>query len=104
MALGIIDEGPMLDRLCYETLDRTMRDLTEECDKGKKFGGKVILVSGDFRQLLPVIPRANRAKIVSHTLKSSPRLWDDDIVYLQLYENMRVRKEMDKHPENAALH
>jgi ATP-dependent DNA helicase PIF1 len=51
-----------------------------------------------------VIPRANRAKIVSHTLKSSPRLWDDDIVYLQLHENMRVRTEMDKHPENAALH
>ena len=69
MALGIIDEGPMLDRLCYETLDRTLRDLSEGENKNKKFGGKIILVSGDFRQLLPVIPKANRAKIVDHTLK-----------------------------------
>ncbi|KAL7543097.1 hypothetical protein ACHAWF_014559, partial [Thalassiosira exigua] len=65
IALDIIDAGPMLDRLYYESLDRTMKDLAEECDKGEKFGGKIILVSGDFRQLLPVIPKANRAKITT---------------------------------------
>ncbi|KAL7532181.1 hypothetical protein ACHAWF_004040, partial [Thalassiosira exigua] len=41
IALGIIDEGPMLDRLCYEALDRTMKDLAGECDQGKKsLGGR----------------------------------------------------------------
>ena len=35
-----------------------------------KFGGKVILVSGDFWQLLPVLEKANRAKLVNHTLKN----------------------------------
>ncbi|KAL7547642.1 hypothetical protein ACHAWF_010926, partial [Thalassiosira exigua] len=40
IALGIIDEGPMLDRLCHEALDRTMKDLAEESDKGKKVWGE----------------------------------------------------------------
>ncbi|KAL7551230.1 hypothetical protein ACHAWF_014414 [Thalassiosira exigua] len=66
IALGITDEGPMLDRLCYEALDRTMKDLAEECDKRKKFGGKLIPVSGDFRQLMPVIPKANPENCQQH--------------------------------------
>ena len=69
--LGIIDEGPILDKLCYEALDRSMRDVVPEEDRDKIFGGKLMLVSGDFRQLLPVIEKANRAKIVGHTLKHS---------------------------------
>jgi hypothetical protein len=32
-------------------------------------GGKVFLMSGDFRQVLPVIPKANRPKIVNNTIK-----------------------------------
>ena len=59
MALGIIDEGPMLNKLCYEALDRTLKDLAPEKNEEKKFGGKLILVSGDFRQLLTVIERAS---------------------------------------------
>ena len=59
MSLGIIDEGLMLTKLCYEALDRTLRGLASPQDQGKKFEGKIILVSGDFRQLLPVIPKAN---------------------------------------------
>ena len=104
IALGIIDEGPMLNKLCYEALDRSMRDIAPPGDQKKKFGGKKILVSGDFRQLLPVIERANRAKIVSHTLKHSAILWDDDVVTLSLRENMRVKNEMAKQPDNEDFH
>ena len=46
--LFIIDEGPMLNKLCYESLDRSMRDLVPAKDKMKKIGGKIVLVSGDF--------------------------------------------------------
>ena len=46
--LFIIDEGPMLNKLCYESLDRSMRDLVPAEDKKKKIGGKIVLVSGDF--------------------------------------------------------
>ena len=103
IVLAIIDEGPMLNKLCFEALDRSMRDLASPEDKDKKFGGKLVLVSGDFRQLLPVMEKANRAKIVGHTLKHS-RLWDKDVVKFRLKQNMRVQKEMDKYPNNEALH
>ena len=94
----------MLNKLCYEALDRSMRDMVPQNDRDKKFGGKLILVSGDFRQLLPVIENANRAKIVNHTLKYSTTLWDENIVTLHLRENMRVKNEMAKHPDDCAFH
>ena len=100
MGLAIIDEGPMLNKLCYEALHRTLVDLAPESDKKKKFGGKLILVSGDFRQLLPVIEKANRSKIVGHTLKHSSVLWDEDVITLQLRENMRVKNEILQCPHN----
>ena len=104
IVLGIIDEGPMLNKLCYEALDRSMRDLADPEDKDKLFGGKPMLVSGDFRQLLPVIERSNRAKIVSHTLKHSATVWDEEkVVTLRLRENMRVKNEMAKYPNDAAM-
>ncbi|KAL7532029.1 hypothetical protein ACHAWF_004001, partial [Thalassiosira exigua] len=104
IVLGIIDEGPMLNKLCYEALDRSMRDLASGEDVDKLFGGKLMLVSGDFRQLLPVIERAAiRAKIVSHTLKHSATLWDEKVVTLRLRENMRVKNEMAKYPDDEVM-
>ena len=60
----------MLNKLYLEALDWSMKDLVPAQDKEKKFGGKVVLVSGDFCQLLPVLEKASRAKIVNHTLKN----------------------------------
>ena len=104
IVLAIIDEGPMLNKLCFEALDRSMKDLAPAEDKEKKFGGKLVLVSGDFRQLLPVIEKANRAKIVGHTLKHSVGLWDREVIKFRLSKNMRVQKEKDKYPNNEDLH
>ena len=73
-------------------------------DKEKKFGGKVILVSGDFWQLLPVLEKASRAEIVNDTLKNSVTLWDEKVIILRLRQNMRVKKEMDKFPHDKGLH
>ena len=44
---------------CYaiETLDRTLRDLR---DNYKPFGGVTLLMGGDFKQTLPVIPKGSR--------------------------------------------
>ena len=69
ISLGIIDEGPMLNKLYLEALDQSLKDLVPAEDKEKKFGGKIILVSGDFWQLLPVLEKASRAEIVNHTLR-----------------------------------
>ena len=99
-SLGIIDKGPMLNKLYLEALDWSMKDLVPAQDKEKKFGGKVILVSGDFCQLLPVLEEASRAKIVNHMLKNSAIIWDDKVIKLQLRQNMQVKKEMDKCPHD----
>ena len=81
-----------------------MKDLVPAQDRHKKFGGKVMLVSCDFWQLLPVLEKANRAEIVNHTLKNSVTIWDDKVIILELRQNMQVKKEMDKSPNDKALH
>ena len=50
--LVLWDEGPMAHKHCYSAVDRTLRDL---CGVDKLFGGKVVVVGGDFRQCLPVV-------------------------------------------------
>ncbi|XP_024006604.1 uncharacterized protein LOC112083106 [Eutrema salsugineum] len=57
--LIIWDEALMMSKDCFETLDRTMRDILEV---DKPFGDKVIVLGGDFRQILPVIPNAGRQR------------------------------------------
>ena len=99
--LIIIDEASMLDKLCYETLDRTLKDLTDFPDT--KFGGKIVLLSGDFRQLLEVIPRANRAKIVLRCLKGSELLWDENVIHLKLNDNMRIKNALVKRPNDEGF-
>ena len=82
----------MAHRFQLEALDRTLRDLT---NVDKPFGGKVMLLSGDFRQCLPVIPGASRAEVVDAALNRS-YLWPNFKV-MKLNENMRVK--MTKDPE-----
>ena len=84
------DEAPMAHRFQMEALDRTLRDLT---GSNKPFGGKVIVLSGDFRQCLAVIQYANRAEVVNAAINRSP-LWACFTV-LQLKENMRVVLSQD---------
>ncbi|KAL3618734.1 hypothetical protein CASFOL_037396 [Castilleja foliolosa] len=50
--LIIWDEAPMSDRRCLECLDKTLKDITD--DTNHPFGGKSVLLGGDFRQTLPV--------------------------------------------------
>jgi hypothetical protein len=83
--LIVWDEGPTAHKHMLEGLNRTLQDI---CEDARPFAGKVIVVSGDFRQTLPVIPRANRAGIVKATLKKSI-LWPLFQIYT-LTDNMRV--------------
>ncbi len=53
------------------------------------FGGKCILFSGDFRQILHVVPRGSRRLVVHLCLKSSPIF--EDLNLLHLTENMRLQ-------------
>lgn len=85
--LIIWDEAPMAHRFCFEALDRTLRDIMSS---DKIFGGKVVVFGGDCRQILPVIPRANRSDIINATINSS-YIWDSCEV-LTLTKNMRLQQ------------
>ena len=69
-----------------EALDRTLRDVT---GVDEPFGGKIMLLSGDFRQCLPVIPNASRAEVVDAALNRS-YLWQFFKV-MKLSENTREK-------------
>ncbi|XP_076894065.1 uncharacterized protein LOC143546210 [Bidens hawaiensis] len=87
-SLIIWDEAPMNDRRCFETLDRSLRDLFD-CQT-KPFGGKSVLLVGDFRQTLPIIQGASKSTILASSLPRS-YLWNDFKVY-KLTENMRLQR------------
>ncbi|KAK7275385.1 hypothetical protein RIF29_16501 [Crotalaria pallida] len=89
--LIIWDEAPMVSKYCYEALDRCLKDVlrySPSFNPEKPFGGKVVVLGGDFRQILPVIPKGSREDIVQTTISSS-NLWGHCQV-LQLTKNMRL--------------
>ncbi|XP_019190593.1 PREDICTED: uncharacterized protein LOC109185050 [Ipomoea nil] len=90
-SLIIWDEAPMMHKHFFEALDRNMRDLLRFVDphsEMKTFGGKTVILGGDFRQILPVVPKYTRQDIVSSNINSS-YLWDSCKV-LRLTKNLRL--------------
>jgi hypothetical protein len=88
------DEVPMTNKLAFETVDRTLCDLT---DRNEPFGGIVFIMSRDFRQVLPVIPRGSHAYIISESIKNS-YLWESIKVF-RLSENMWADDAIAIHPD-----
>jgi len=84
----------MTNKLAFETVDRTLRDLT---NKNEPFGGIIFVMSGDFRQVLPVILWGSHANIVSASIKSS-YLWESVEVF-RLSKNMRANDVVAVHPD-----
>ena len=87
----VVDEAPMTNKLAFEALDRTLRDLT---GKDQPMGGMCMLLCGDFRQILPVIHGGTRGNIVDSCLKKS-FLWEH-VVVKHLDTNMRVHLHEDE--------
>ena len=83
----------MSNKVMLEGLYRTLQDLM---DSKEAFGGKVIILAGDFRQLPTVIKHGTRAQTVSASLKRS-ELWHN-FKTLSLKENMRI-KNSGNHPK-----
>lgn len=95
--LIVWDECTMSNKGAVEALDRSLRDL-RNCNK--IMGGLTVLLSGDFRQTLPIVPRGTRADEVRACLKSS-YLWKN-INVLHLRKNMRVLLKDDSASEHFA--
>ena len=84
----------MMHKHVFEAVDRTFRDIMGMVDpllKNKPFGGKVFVLGGDFRQILPVVRRGRRADVVGASLNKSLRIWPY-VTVLKLHENMRVMR------------
>ncbi|XP_056695007.1 uncharacterized protein [Spinacia oleracea] len=92
--LIIWDEASMARKENVESLDLLLRDL---CDEKLLFGGKLIVFGGDFRQVLPVVPRQTQREAVAVSLVSSG-IWPQ-LTKFRLTENIRARDD----PEFSAF-
>jgi hypothetical protein len=101
--LIIWDEAPMMHRQAFEAVDQTLRDLMQLDDAKateKIFGGKIVVLGGDFRQILPVVPKGGREDIVSASLPRS-HLWQH-VTILRLHINMQVMATNSKEQQEFA--
>ncbi|GFV78837.1 ATP-dependent DNA helicase [Trichonephila clavipes] len=92
--LIIWDECTMEHKKGIEALNRTLQDI-RGCNQ--IMGGLTVLLSGDFRQTLPVVFRGTRADIVKACVKT-PFLWPH-IKVVSLKINMRVHLQHDLRAE-----
>jgi hypothetical protein len=75
--LIIWDEALMMNKQCFEALDRSLRDILSEKEETLQnipFGGKVMVLGGDPKQILPVIQNATKAQIINASIFRS-YLW-----------------------------
>ena len=94
-SLVVWDEAPMNHRFVFELVDRTFRDILTKINpraRSMPFGGLTVLLDGDFRQTLPVIPNKGRAHIIEACICKS-HLWQYCEVY-RLEENMRLERNV----------
>ncbi|XP_052165157.1 uncharacterized protein LOC127782122 [Oryza glaberrima] len=85
------DEALMSHRNCFESLGRTLKDILSVDDPTNgylPFGGKLVVLGGDFRQVLPVVEGGTKREVLNASLIKLP-LWQHAIV-LKLWTNMRL--------------
>ena len=81
-----------MHRHALDAVDRTLRDIT---DIDLPFGGKVVVMGGDFRQILPVVPKGTKHEIEAACIKYSTAIWPH-VRTFRLTVNMRVRDAADR--------
>lgn len=84
----IWDEAPMAPRYALEIMDKLLRDVT---GNNVIMGGKIVILGGDFRQLLPVLKYGTRSEIVNLSIKNS-LLWRHFDIF-RLTTNMRIKSD-----------
>ena len=85
LSLIVIDEASMIPLHAFSAIDILLRDL---CQNDIPFGGKLLVLAGDFRQTLPVIPRAHAAEVLENCINRS-HLWRH-VRHFKLTENIRA--------------
>ncbi|MCP4985903.1 MAG: hypothetical protein GY928_07505, partial [Colwellia sp.] len=92
--LIIWDEAVMAHRHMIECVDRLLRDVTKN---DVPFGGKVMVMCGDFCQILPVVKNGDPPQIMAASIKQS-YLWDRVKQY-NLTTNMRLFANTTSSPQ-----
>ena len=95
------DEAAMGNKHHLDALDRSLRDFMQN---DEPFGGKIIVLGGDYRQTLPIQRKASRAQTLRITLTQS-HLWRHFEVF-HLMANMRINRLRDTldASDNATQH
>lgn len=78
----------MQHKYCFEAVQRTFQDIYDYPDESYLFGGKLVVLGGNFIQIPSVVRRGNRANTVSASIKQS-FLWPR-LQLLRLTQNMRL--------------
>ncbi len=91
--LIIWDEIVMYVRYCVKAVERTIRAIMRAC--GTLFGGKCIIFSSDFRQILPVVPKGSRGMILQLYLKLATIFSELNLLPLTENVHLRALKEVD---------
>ena len=83
--LIIWDEAATAKRSTIEAFGDLLKDLIDSIEI---FGGKVVVLGGDFRQTLPVLQKGTRSETIAACLTNSP-LWKS-LSQLRIEENIRA--------------
>jgi hypothetical protein len=91
--LIVWDEAVMMHRHVFEVVNRSLQDIMAVINPTFKFlpfSGLVVVFGGDFRQILPIVPRGTRGDVVLAAFNHSS-IWQHVRVF-KLYTNMRVQR------------
>ena len=83
----IWDEASMISSMIAETVNRSLQDIM---DDGRPFGGKTMIFTGDFKQLLPVV-RGGRGE--NHTIQRCQ--WWPLVRQLHFAQNWRALQNVE---------
>nr|GEX54256.1 DNA helicase [Tanacetum cinerariifolium] len=93
------DEGPMNDRRCFEALNRSLRDIVDKLSS--LFGGKLVLLGGDFWQTLPV--KKHKMRLARPNISLEERsLVNSFASWLLAVGDGKIGEPVDEDPENMS--
>lgn len=94
----------MVNKFYFKALDKSLRGILWSKDANnhtKPFGGLIVVLGKDFRQILPVIPKGRRGNIIDAT-STFTYLWPEFKV-LTLKRNMRLTMNKKNNESNGML-